>query len=931
MRRILQFARSAAAWLRLPANLTSLLLAGMVVASLALAFAGEARAPELAKDYAMGAVAGVAILCTVACSRMLGRPALLALHLGFALVLGGWAVNQIAGKEGRLVLAESELLRQVGPRLAQHHGWTNVGSVDEEFNYALDKFEITYSPDGNVEQFTSHGRIPDVREGADDKWSDLHDERVDISVNHPLVRKGWWVYQVDYHPHIGESPLMNPYTGAEMKDPQTGEPYRFTILQCVKDAGLPFVAVGGVLLLLGALGLITLKGRASGGECLKNGVLVWVMRPLYWLAFLWAMAKIVYRVGTRHFHADKPFHTKALDCVSDVGLPLVAFGGVLLLLGIVWLMRRRGSAATCGSRTQAGNELVDWLAGVRDRGNAPVWLIFAGRALYAFVFLTVAVVLVRHGYSKLHTPMQNSCEYLLCAAAIIPILMFACKKADGRGPLPVDPALLAFVLLPVVLFMNGGRYRLTLALWDSFSFSRACVYVLAYVVFFAWARRKGDGKDRGIVPFLLTLGLLLGLMHAGLPIEHQRVQCLYDLPLCFTAAVLYFPSRRNAMLRAFYALVSLGMVVLLVERGYAAGHFPMQNMRECLMCMTALVPFITFAGAKVNGRESLLAGAVLLALMAPVMLYLDGGAAHVAPTSRLYYVPHACAGALGYVLAVRTAMVSGRRPAGIAFTFVTLVLMLGLVHWGFAQESGLPPLNYHLSYQHMLCLYDALVCLAVLMVYFPSVRKAAVRGLYALVFLCVVAMLVHRGYSVGHPPMQNMYEFLICTAALLPALTLDSALWDRQNTMLVDAVLLAVVLVPVAFFMDGSAKHLMPALRSPLFVPHVGAYVLGYLFLVRAALGAGRRLVGLGFFLITVGLVLGAWWSKICWSHWWQFDPKEMWSLATWLSYAAYFHLRPRLPRWADRVFLVAGAVFVVLTLTWVSLSKAFSGMHSYA
>ena len=179
--------------------------------------------------------------------------------------------------------------------------------------------------------------------------------------------------------------------------------------------------------------------------------------------------------------------------------------------------------------------------------------------------------------------------------------------------------------------------------------------------------------------------------------------------------------------------------------------------------------------------------------------------------------------------------------------------------------------------------------------------------------------------------MQNMYEFLICTAALLPVLTFVSARWDRQNTLLVDSILLALVLMPVGFFMDGSVKRLMPALQSPFFVPHVGAYVIGYILLVRAAMGAGRRLVGLGFFLLTLGLVLGAWWGKVCWGHWWQFDPKEMWSLATWLLYAAYFHLRPRLSPRADRILLVAGALMVVLTLTWINLSRLFSGMHSYA
>ena len=210
-------------------------------------------------------------------------------------------------------------------------------------------------------------------------------------------------------------------------------------------------------------------------------------------------------------------------------------------------------------------------------------------------------------------------------------------------------------------------------------------------------------------------------------------------------------------------------------------------------------------------------------------------------------------------------------------------------------------------------------------------ETSKLRILYSLVFLGAIAMLVHRTLATGHPPMQNMYEFLMCMAAFIPMLTFVSAKVDGEDTLLVDALLTTVVLMPVGFFMDGSVKRLMPALQSPFFVPHVGAYVVGYVLLVRAALGAGRRLVPAGFFLLTLGLVLGAAWGKVCWGHWWQFDPKEMWSLATWLLYSAYFHLAARLSPRAKKVFLVAGAVMVVLTLTWINLSRIFSGMHSYA
>ena len=216
-----------------------------------------------------------------------------------------------------------------------------------------------------------------------------------------------------------------------------------------------------------------------------------------------------------------------------------------------------------------------------------------------------------------------------------------------------------------------------------------------------------------------------------------------------------------------------------------------------------------------------------------------------------------------------------------------------------------------------------------------SRRFRGLLGLYGLVFAGTVAMLIHRGLSTGHAPLQNMYEFLMCSSAFIPLGTFVGLRGQdektAQRTLLVDAFLQMFVLLPVCFFMDGRVKHLMPALQSPFFIPHVGAYVIGYILLVRAALGVGVRTVATGFFLLTLGLVLGATWGKVCWGHWWQFDPKEMWSLATWLVYAAYFHLRPYLSVRAQRAFLIAGAVMVVLTLTWINLSRIFTGMHSYA
>ena len=121
----------------------------------------------------------------------------------------------------------------------------------------------------------------------------------------------------------------------------------------------------------------------------------------------------------------------------------------------------------------------------------------------------------------------------------------------------------------------------------------------------------------------------------------------------------------------------------------------------------------------------------------------------------------------------------------------------------------------------------------------------------------------------------------------------------------------------------------IPALQSPLMAPHVAAYATSYLILTFAAFGVGRRLAPVGFLLMTVGLVLGAVWGKVCWGDYWQYDPKEMWGLATWLSYLAWFAVgnRPRL----KTVLSVIGVILILLTATIANFSRLFHGLHSYA
>ena len=97
---------------------------------------------------------------------------------------------------------------------------------------------------------------------------------------------------------------------------------------------------------------------------------------------------------------------------------------------------------------------------------------------------------------------------------------------------------------------------------------------------------------------------------------------------------------------------------------------------------------------------------------------------------------------------------------------------------------------------------------------------------------------------------------------------------------------------------------------------------------------ATYELVTIGFPLLTLGLVLGSWWGKLAWGDYWGWDPKELWSLASWLVYIGYFHWRYMFGKLHPRInslWAIAGMAAIIVTLVWVNLSRLFPGLHSYA
>jgi cytochrome c-type biogenesis protein CcsB len=90
------------------------------------------------------------------------------------------------------------------------------------------------------------------------------------------------------------------------------------------------------------------------------------------------------------------------------------------------------------------------------------------------------------------------------------------------------------------------------------------------------------------------------------------------------------------------------------------------------------------------------------------------------------------------------------------------------------------------------------------------------------------------------------------------------------------------------------------------------------------------RVIGLGFPLLTIGIISGAVWANEAWGAPWSWDPKETWALITWLVFAAYLHARITRGWQGRRPAYLATAGFVVVWICYLGVNLLGKGLHSY-
>ena len=236
--------------------------------------------------------------------------------------------------------------------------------------------------------------------------------------------------------------------------------------------------------------------------------------------------------------------------------------------------------------------------------------------------------------------------------------------------------------------------------------------------------------------------------------------------------------------------------------------------------------------------------------------------------------------------------------------------------------------------------------------------KAAVITQAAGLVLHTVA-LVCRGIAAGRLPLTNQYEFATSFAWGLCLVSLIFILKFKFPVLGVFASPVTLIVIGYAALQNKEVRELMPALKSAWLGFHVSTAIIAYggfgvaavlaiIFLLRDKMQEkgfldthipskekldiiGYRSVSLGILFLTLTIVTGAIWAEQAWGSYWSWDPKETWSLITWIIYAIYLHLRIR-RGWkgkAAAIFAVIG--FICVLFTYVGVNTFLPGIHSYA
>ncbi|MCL2789736.1 MAG: c-type cytochrome biogenesis protein CcsB [Desulfobulbus sp.] len=263
------------------------------------------------------------------------------------------------------------------------------------------------------------------------------------------------------------------------------------------------------------------------------------------------------------------------------------------------------------------------------------------------------------------------------------------------------------------------------------------------------------------------------------------------------------------------------------------------------------------------------------------------------------------------------------------------------------------------------CVVVYLLATAAYLVFFLT-QKNTLRQTGRVIFLAAfflhTASLIARAIETGQTPLTSHHEAISFFGWSLGCCYLSFCWRYAVKNLGAFVSPLVFALMLVAAFSSRSMVSLSPALQSWWFPVHALITLLADGFLALSCIGSimyllqereikkkrfglfysrlpsleildklNHHCLSMGFPLFTLGLIAGSLWAKQVWGAYWQWDPKETWSLITWFLYAATVHQRFTVGWRGRRVAILSIVAFLSVLFTLWGVSFLLEGVHSYA
>jgi cytochrome c-type biogenesis protein CcsB len=250
----------------------------------------------------------------------------------------------------------------------------------------------------------------------------------------------------------------------------------------------------------------------------------------------------------------------------------------------------------------------------------------------------------------------------------------------------------------------------------------------------------------------------------------------------------------------------------------------------------------------------------------------------------------------------------------------------------------------------------------VVFIFKPSHKWTGEAALWATLagFLCHLCYFVFRWFESGRIPITGFFEAINFLGMGMIFVFLIMEFRYKIAALGSFMLPLVVLLMIPVFLLSGNITEMKPILKSGWLGIHTSFAVLGdaafafaciisimYLIQERQLkakkLGAifhrlpsldimdtlSYKALTLGWPLFTLGMITGSIWANSAWGTYWSWDPKETWSLITWVIYLVLLHLRTI--GWRGRKMAVLSIVgFLFVLVSFFVVSRVNIGKHTF-